>query len=567
MTAHPIIDAALDDRLAFVGNSGSGKTYNAGTAIERLLTSGARSVIVDPLGVWWGLRVRADGKGASPFPVVIFGGPHADLPLTENAGALIGEAAAGMAESCIIDLSEICTAAGERRFMLAFLRTLYRNQQGALVHLVLDEADMWAPQTIRDKDGDANKLFAMVERIVRRGRVDGFIPWQITQRPAELSKSVLSMAEGMVAMRLTSPQDRNALDAWISGQADLEEGKRIKAELPKLTTGQGVVWLPKHGVLEQRTFPRKATFDSSRAPKRGEARPDVKLKPLDVGALREKLAAVEAETKANDPRALRAEIERLKREATATAKAAPAIDTEYIRVKGFEEGHASGYAQGHDAGVAEGFNQCLELVKATVLAVERKSVPAVPAREARPTPAPQPPTPVATPTPKPLPKITALNGADVLSRSQLKVLEAIAFFNALGFDQPTRAQIGAASGYSPTGGGLGNLLGALRTAGYVEYPAPNCASLTDKGRTAAPSIDMTIPVRERLANILSNPQAKIIDALPRDGSPMSREDLGAATEYSPTGGGLGNLCGSLRTLGFVTYPQAGFVAVEQWVWR
>ena len=65
MPKHPIADAALDDRLAFVGTSGSGKTYNAGTAVERLLKS-ARVGVIDPLGVWWGLRLLADGKRASP---------------------------------------------------------------------------------------------------------------------------------------------------------------------------------------------------------------------------------------------------------------------------------------------------------------------------------------------------------------------------------------------------------------------------------------------------------------------------------------------------------------------
>ncbi|MFX8316489.1 DUF87 domain-containing protein [Acinetobacter baumannii] len=44
---------ALDDRLAFVGTSGSGKTYAAGTAVERLLSAGAKVVITDPLDVWW----------------------------------------------------------------------------------------------------------------------------------------------------------------------------------------------------------------------------------------------------------------------------------------------------------------------------------------------------------------------------------------------------------------------------------------------------------------------------------------------------------------------------------
>ena len=111
---HPIPNAALDDRLGFIGTSGSGKTYNAGGAVERLLHKKARIVIVDPLGVWWGLRLLADGKKQSPYNVVIFGGWHGDLPLNEHAGALIGETAATMAESCIVDLSQLGTKSSLR---------------------------------------------------------------------------------------------------------------------------------------------------------------------------------------------------------------------------------------------------------------------------------------------------------------------------------------------------------------------------------------------------------------------------------------------------------------------
>lgn len=63
---HPIPDEALDDRLAFIGTSGSGKSYNAGGAVERVLSKGGRVVTIDPLGVWWGLRLLADGKTPSP---------------------------------------------------------------------------------------------------------------------------------------------------------------------------------------------------------------------------------------------------------------------------------------------------------------------------------------------------------------------------------------------------------------------------------------------------------------------------------------------------------------------
>lgn len=310
--SNPIPTAALDDRLGFLGTSGSGKTYNAGVAVERLLTKKARVVIVDPLGVWWGLRLTADGKHASSFDVAIFGGPRGDLPLTEHAGALIGETAATMVESCIIDLRELGSKSAERRFMTAFLDTLYRKASGEPFHLVVDEADLFAPQ--KPAGGDET-LLGHMENIVRRGRVKGFIPWLISQRPAVLNKNVLSQVDGLIAFKLTSSQDRDALDSWIEGQADKAQGRAIKDQLPAMEIGQGVVWLPGRGVLATAKFPQKQTFDSSRTPKRGEKlKRTAALKPLNLGALKDQLAAVEAEAKANDPKKLRAEIAGLKAE-------------------------------------------------------------------------------------------------------------------------------------------------------------------------------------------------------------------------------------------------------------
>lgn len=128
---HPIPNAALDDRLGFIGTSGSGKTYNAGGAVERLLAKKARVVIIDPLGVRWGLRLSADGKHASPYDAAIFGGPRGDLPLNEHAGALLGETAATMAESCIVDLRELGTHRAETRDALPINRNQLPNKQKA----------------------------------------------------------------------------------------------------------------------------------------------------------------------------------------------------------------------------------------------------------------------------------------------------------------------------------------------------------------------------------------------------------------------------------------------------
>lgn len=327
----PIPDEALDDRLGFVGTAGSGKSYNAMGRVERILSRKARVCCVDPLGVFWGLRLQADGKTPSGFSIPIFGGLHGDLPLTEHSGALIGETVAGMAESCIIDLSEIGTKAGERRFMLHFLTALYRKANGEPLHLVIDEADMFAPQRLSDKDGEAAKLLGMMETVVRRGRIKGFIPWLITQRPAVLSKDVLSQVDGLVAFKLTSSQDRDALSAWVEGTADKDDWKAMRADLPALERGSGMVWIPARGMFEKVAFPAKFTFDSSRTPKRGEKKSAAALQPLDLGALKQRLSTVDAETKANDPKALRAEIARLQREMAGLGIDQTAIQEAYER--------------------------------------------------------------------------------------------------------------------------------------------------------------------------------------------------------------------------------------------
>jgi len=72
--------------------------------------------------------------------------------------------------------------------MAAFAESLYEANTEPL-HLVMDAADLWAPQRPLP---EANALLGRIEEIVRRGRVRGFIPWLITQRPAVVHKDVLS---------------------------------------------------------------------------------------------------------------------------------------------------------------------------------------------------------------------------------------------------------------------------------------------------------------------------------------------------------------------------------------
>ena len=216
--SYPIPDAALAEPLAFVGRTGSGKTFSAKGGAERILRDGARVCILDPTGVWYGLKSNAKGTGPG-FPIVVFGGDHADVPITDTSGAALAELVATKNVPVIIDLSEF-TIGGRTRFATKFLEDLYRRNRGALT-LIVDEADVFAPQRVQP---DESVMLSRMEQICRRGRVRGFRPWLITQRPASLNKNVLSQANTLVAMQLTSPQDRKAIGAWIEGQADIERG-------------------------------------------------------------------------------------------------------------------------------------------------------------------------------------------------------------------------------------------------------------------------------------------------------------------------------------------------------
>ena len=83
-------EEAVTETFAILGKRGSGKTTTARVLTEELLHVGLPALILDPTGVWWGLRASADGAGDG-YPVIIFGGDHADVPLEETSGSLIAD--------------------------------------------------------------------------------------------------------------------------------------------------------------------------------------------------------------------------------------------------------------------------------------------------------------------------------------------------------------------------------------------------------------------------------------------------------------------------------------------
>jgi uncharacterized protein len=264
--AHPVPDAALDADIAILGKKGRGKTFTAKGIVERLLQMRRRVVVLDPLSVWWGLKASADGKSPG-YPIPIFGGPHADIPITGEGGHALGKLLTTTPISAVLDLGEM-RKAEQARLVADVLDHLFTVNRDPL-WLVLEEADAFAPQ---QPMGDMTRVLGEVDRIARRGRNFGFRLISITQRPAKLNKDVLTQLSTLIALGVTSPQDRDAIKAWVDGNADRDKARDVYDSLAHLKVGEGWIWAPDHALLKKVKFPAITTLDTSKTPKAGDTR-------------------------------------------------------------------------------------------------------------------------------------------------------------------------------------------------------------------------------------------------------------------------------------------------------
>lgn len=301
-----------------VGLRGSGKTSDAVVIFEEAVRHHVPGVVIDPTGVWHGIKSSKDGLSPG-LPVYVFGGVHGDVPLEPTAGALLARFIVEKPVPMVLDLSDF-SKGQQRRFVTDFMVTLYdlKNRQRDPLLLILDEAARFVPQTMMRGDLELAKCIGAVEDAVTLGRSRGLGIVLIGQRSATINKNVLTQVDNLIAMRLTGPQDRKALDEWISEKAEGQQAERneLVQNLPSLKTGEGFFWSPSlFGVFRRVKFAARTTFDSSRTPKIGEKLVAPKVyAEVDLGALTAEIAATKERAKADDPKALRARIVELERD-------------------------------------------------------------------------------------------------------------------------------------------------------------------------------------------------------------------------------------------------------------
>jgi hypothetical protein len=568
---------AVTQKFAFLGRTGSGKTYAASKLAEEMLAAKAQIIVLDLVGVWYGIRLAADGKGPG-FPIPVFGGLHGDVPLEPTGGQLMADLIVDRGLSVVLDISQFEHDSDKARFGMDWAGRFYFRKKAApsAVHVFIEECQELVPQN--PQKGEERMLHAF-QRMEKLGRNFGIGVSLISQRPQEVNKKALNQTECLFAFQMTGPHERKAIESWIEEKGlDMD----IVGLLPKLAVGQAHVWSPQWLKVSKTIYiGRKQTFNASSTPEVGSAAVARELAPIDLDRIRKEMAATIERSKADDPRELRRQIADLKRTAATAQKATSPPASQDAIEAARSQAYLKARAEAAEATQSLLLNLDHRLVALRHLAEAladhmegtREYLKTIPA--ASPPAASRPPTPIRACNPQsvPMPHRDTPHSAlrtphsaaphSELTGPEQRILDAIAWMESIGVNQPEQTAVAFLAGYTFGGGAFNNPRGALRTKGLIEYLGSNFVRLTPDGRARAASPETpltTAALHEAIMDRLPGPESKILRViLEHYPDSISNDDCAQQAGYAPDGGAYNNPRGRLRSLDLIEYMGGGLI--------
>jgi hypothetical protein len=531
---------AVTQKLAFLGRTGSGKSYGATKLCELMLEAHAQVVALDPVGVWWGLRTAGKGKG---FAIPVFGGLHGDLPLNEHSGVTVADMIVDRNISAVLDVSQML-AGEQRRFATDFVTQLFQRKKAApsAMHLFIEECQEFVPQNVGREEG---RMVHAFERLIKLGRNFGIGASLLSQRPQEVNKKALNQTECLFAFQMTGPQERKAIESWVSEKGVTDN---IVDQLPKLRVGEPHIWSPAW-LRESKTIriAAKRTADVSSTPKLGQKEAPHALTSVDLEELREQMQTTIEEAEANDPEQLNREITRLKKENARLqlpqAAPMPALTEEEIGLLRETRVWGEGFGK-HLEKLAADFNRGLDVALEAVrrLGPVTAKADAIMQKNLH-----KRTVTAATPAVRTNASSTTANGI-IGGSGMRRIMIALAQRPGL-----SAKQIGTRAGMSSKSGTFGTYLGKLRSNGWVDGGRDRMV-LTQSGIAALGDYD-PLPTGSALLGYWlgelggGSGAARMLQALAEAyPSFMTKEELGSSAQISHTSGTFGTYVGKLRSL-------------------
>lgn len=531
---------AVTETFAAIGRRGSGKSYLATMLAEQMLDAEAQVIVIDPVGIWWGLRVAADGKSKGKN-IFVIGGEHGDVPIVPEAGKRIAQLVAEKEISAVIDVSGF--RIGEhKRFSADFAEEFFhlKKTRKTPVHIFIEEAQTLIPQRVGAEEA---RMVGAFERIIRLGRNYGIGATLVTQRPQSVNKEVLSQVECLFVLQITGLHERKALEDWVQEKgADRE----LIGELPSLERGEGYVWSPAFLRIYKRVhFSKKETFNASATPEVGKEAKATRLSSIDVEKLRKDMSDVIEKAEQDDPVALKRKIVELKR----GIKPQIITDTKSVEKALLEKEREFAVERRQWERLLAEQNSKFERISKILDIDVKTTIPAqVPVRFVH-----IPKIKQVTTTSSPLSELSEL------TNPEQRILNAIAWLNSIGVQEPSKTAVAFLAGYTYGSGGFNNPCGSLRTKGFIRYVSGNRIVLTDEGQELAKAPNETLTqddLHSKVLQVLETPHQRILKPLiERYPESVSNEELANLSGYAYGTGGFNNPKGRLRTLGLIEYPE------------
>ncbi|MDH4378741.1 MAG: DUF87 domain-containing protein [Vampirovibrionales bacterium] len=217
----PMFGVPLDDykatgeRDAILASSGMGKSYLTGVLMEETLETGSLLCVIDPEGEHFTLAER--------YPMLIVGGEHANLPLEEAAIDLYIDAMLKSGVSAVFDLSDHVDEEQQHLYgLIADALFTAEQKYRRKVRIVIEEAQIYAPQKTggiasakKGKDAKMDPLLAS-QKLAKRGRKRAIDSLWATQRPASISKDILSQCNRFWFGGITAELDYKAIRPFLN---------------------------------------------------------------------------------------------------------------------------------------------------------------------------------------------------------------------------------------------------------------------------------------------------------------------------------------------------------------
>lgn len=575
MSKLPIPDKCLEQHTIALGKTGSGKSSTLRLIVEHLLDKENRVVVITAKADWWGLKLAADGKHAG-YPVVIFGGEHSDMPLNYLSGKTMAELIGTGNRSAVLQMRDFMPSEREK-FWTDFAMHLFRLLQGRLF-LVIDEVHNFAPKG--KVQGQGATMLHWSNKLASEARGLGITLIAASQRPAKVHNDFLTSCETLIAMRVTTHWDADAVKAWISGCGDEKVGKEVVETLAQMKRGDAWAWSPEIEFGPQRVhFPMFSTFDSFKPLVASDV---AKLKgwaDVNLDEVREKLAAVVKEHEANDPAKLKAKIRELQVELAkkpGKTKEVHVADPRAIEqavaraVREINSKHAANASAIHAAMKRQ--VKVLSDIAMVAAKAANAELPQIRAIELPKIVAPEPkPTPVQAPAQRPIRREThaSSNGDGELTPYQLDILQGLAELESIGRSDVPFALAGVAARKSASSSTFEKYRARLQSAGFVSYPRAGRLALTDEGRKIAPAPDAPLTsdeIQQRCLSLVTPYQVDLVKALisvyPRA---VSRDELGELAGKQATSSTFEKYVASLRGMEIIDYAGSKMVKAADWL--